>query len=134
MAIERFEDIDAWKEARVLTQMVYRVSRERRFARDFKLVDQIRSAASSVMNNIAEGFDSQSDKEFIKFLTYARRSATEVQSELYIALDQDYITSADFETIYQQATKTKKLINGFIRYLKTSPAQVTKDQRPRTTD
>ncbi|MBM4467790.1 MAG: four helix bundle protein, partial [Chloroflexi bacterium] len=56
--------------------------------------------------------------EFIQFLTYARRSATEVQSELYIALDQEYIALADFETIYQQATKTKKLINGFIRYLR----------------
>jgi len=127
MAIERFEDIDAWKEARVLTQMVYRVSRGERFARDFKLVNQICSAASSVMNNIAEGFDSQSDKEFIHFLTYARRSATEVQSELYIALDQEYIVLADFETIYQQATKTKKLINGFIRYLRTSPTKETKD-------
>jgi len=127
MAIERFEDIDAWKEARILTQMVYRVSRGERFARDFKPVNQIHSAASSVMNNVAEGFDCQSDKEFIHFLTYARRSATEVQSELYIALDQEYIALADFETIYQQATTTKKLINGFIRYLRTSPTKATKD-------
>lgn len=119
-AIERFEDIEAWKEARVLTQMVYQVSGKGNFARDSRLRNQIRGASGSVMHNIAEGFDAQSDQEFVRFLVYARRSATEVQSALYIALDQNYISQADFNMIYDQATKVKKLINGFIRYLNRS--------------
>lgn len=87
MKIERFEDIKGWQEARVLANMVYDVSDSGPFARDFGLRDQIRKAAGSTMHNIAEGFDAGSDAEFIRFLKYARRSASEVQSQLYIALD-----------------------------------------------
>jgi len=120
MKIERFEDIRAWQEARVLTNMVYDVSNSDSFARDFGLRDQIREAAGSTMHNIAEGFDAGSDVEFIRFLKYARRSASEVQSQLYIALDRHYITQAQFQRIYDQATSVKKLINAFIGYLKKS--------------
>lgn len=116
--IERFEDIRAWQGARVLAQMVYEVSGQGAFARDFGLRDQIREAAGSAMHNIAEGFDAGADNEFVRFLRYARRSATEVQSELYIALDQSYITSERFQQIYDKATQVKKLINGFIGYLR----------------
>ena len=133
MKIERFEDIQAWQEARVLTQMVYAVSTKGRFAQDRRLASQIQAAAGSVMNNIAEGFDAQSDKEFIRFLIYARRSATEVQSELYIALDQQYITDEEFTAIYEKATEAKRLINGFIRYLRQSPQQAQRTTRPKTT-
>lgn len=70
------------------------------------------------MANIAEGFDGRSTQEFIRFLGYAFRSATEVQSHLYVALDQDYLVKDEFANLYQQAVETKKLINGFIRYLK----------------
>lgn len=120
MKIERFEDIEGWQEARVLAQMVYTVSSKGRFARDFRLRGQIEDAAVSVMANIAEGFDSGSDAEFIRFLGYARRSASEVQSHLYIALDRGYVTEEEFEAIYQKAVQVKKLINGFIRYLRQS--------------
>jgi len=116
--IKRFEDIRAWQEARVLTQMVYESSGQGDFGRDFGLRDQIREAAGSVMHNIAEGYDAGSDDEFVRFLRYARRSATEVQSELYIALDQSYITSERFQQIYDKATQVTKLINGFIGYLR----------------
>ena len=68
--------------------------------------------------NIAEGFDRQSKREFIKFLYYASGSASEVQSHLYVALDQNYITGEAFEETYKQAQKTKSLVNGFIKYLK----------------
>ena len=115
--IERFEDIRAWQEARVLAQMVYETSGQGAFARDFGLRDQIRDAAGSVMHNIAEGFDAGSDNEFVRFLRYARRSATEIQSQLYIALDQSYISSERFQQVYDKATHVKKLINGFIGYL-----------------
>lgn len=117
--IERFEDIRAWQEAPVLTQMVYEVSTRDTFARDFRLRGQIQGAAGSVMHNIAEGFDSGSDREFIRFLIYARRSATEVQSQLYIALDQGYLHNSN-SLRSNKATEVKKLINGFIGYLRSS--------------
>jgi len=120
MAIERFEEIKAWQRARELTKQIYEVSRTGGFARDFGLRDQIRAAAGSVMHNIAEGFDAGSDLEFIRFLGYARRSATEVQSQLYVALDQEYISPAQFEKAYDLAEQCKKLINGFIAYLRGS--------------
>ncbi len=120
MKIERFEDIEGWQEARVLAQMVYEVSSKGQFARDFRLRRQIEDAAASVMANIAEGFDAGSDAEFIRFLGYARRSASEVQSHLYIALDRDYVAEENFDAIYQKAVQAKKLINGFIRYLRQS--------------
>jgi len=121
MAIERFEDIKAWQRARELTREVYAVSAKGNFARDFGLRDQVRKAAGSVMHNIAEGFDAGSDSEFVRFLSYARRSATEVQSQLYIAIDQGYISQEQFDGIYDLAEQCKKLINGFIRYLRQSP-------------
>jgi len=117
VAIERFEDIQAWQSARELTQTVYTVSTQGAFARDFRLCDQIQGSAISVMSNIAEGFDARTDREFIRFLGYARRSATELQSQLYIAIDQNYINQKKFDHIYTQAIKTKSLIGGFIRYL-----------------
>jgi len=125
MRIERFEDIEGWQEARVLARMVYEVSSKGQFARDFRLRGQIEDAAISVMANIAEGFDAGSDAEFIRFLGYARRSASEVQSHLYIALDRGYVSNEKFEAIYQKAVQVKKLINGFIRYLRQSQAKPT---------
>ena len=130
MKIEQFEDIEGWQEARVLARMVFAVSNKGQFARDFRLRRQIEDAAASVMANIAEGFDAGSDAEFIRFLGYARRSASEVQSHLYIALDRGYVTKEEFGPIYQKATQAKKLINGFVRYLRKSQ---TKTTRPTTT-
>jgi four helix bundle protein len=120
MKIERFEDIQGWQKARELTRVVYGVTKEGAFARDLYLRDQIRDAAGSVMANIAEGFDAGSDAEFIRFLRYARRSASEVQSHLYIALDQGYIARAQFDEIYETAAEARRLIGGFIRYLQSS--------------
>ena len=119
MAIERFEDIEAWQAARNLTQGIYRTTGGPSFSKDFGLRDQVQRAAVSVMANISEGFDANSDDEFIHFLRYALRSATEVQSHLYVAADQGYISGEDFTQLYDQATEAKKLIAGFIRYLKT---------------
>lgn len=118
MKIERFEDVKAWKEARTLTKLVYEISNDGSFASDFGLRDQIRRAAGSVMHNIAEGFDAGSDSEFVRFLKYARRSASEVQSQLYIASDQEYISAKQFDRLYGQASSTKRLINAFIAYLR----------------
>jgi four helix bundle protein len=118
MTIKRFEDLKTWQAARTLVSQVYNASNDGPFGQDFGLRDQIRRAAGSTMHNIAEGFDAGSDAEFIRFLKYTRRSASEVQSQLYIALDQQYLTASQFENIYNQATQVKKLINSFIRYLR----------------
>jgi len=90
------------------------------FRRDVRLRNQIQGAAGSVMHNIAEGFDAGTDAEFIRFLTYARRSASEVQSQLYLALDRGYITERNLHDTYALATETKRLINGLIAYLRRS--------------
>ena len=91
MKIERFEDIEAWQLARELARKVYGLTKKTNFAGDFGLKGQIQDAAGSSMHNIAEGFDSETNPEFVRFLRYAKRSCTEVQSELYVALDQQYI-------------------------------------------
>jgi four helix bundle protein len=118
MKIEIFEDIEAWQLARVLTQKVYRLTKKAKFAHDHGLKRQIQDAAGSSMHNIAEGFDSETNAEFIRFLRYAKRSCTEVQSELYVALDENYISQTEFDDVYQQAAQTRAATHGFIRYLK----------------
>ena len=118
MRIQRFEDIEAWKAARKLTRQVYSMSTRELFAKDFGLAGQMQRATVSVMSNIAEGFDSGSKLEFIRFLGYARRSASEVQSHLDVALDQEYIDQQEFSSVYEQAASTRKLISAFVRYLR----------------
>jgi four helix bundle protein len=119
MKIERFEDIEGWQLARELAFKVYSLTKKTKFARDFGLKRQIQDAAGSSMHNIAEGFDSETNPEFIRFLRYAKRSCTEVQSELYMALDQQYITNAEFHDVYDHAGRTRAVIRGFIKYLIT---------------
>ena len=115
--IQRFEDIQAWQEARALVKMIYQLTNKDKFSKDFGMKDQIRRASVSVMNNIAEGFDCESKAEFARFLGIARRSAVEVQSLLYAAMDVDYIDQAEFDAHYEQARKAKALIGGFKRSL-----------------
>ncbi|MCB9422479.1 MAG: four helix bundle protein [Ardenticatenaceae bacterium] len=115
--IERFEDLKSWQKARGLANLIYDFSEDGGFAKDFELRNQIRSAAGSSMHNIAEGFDAGTDAEFVRFLKIARRSASEVQSQLYLALDRKYITEDQRQTAYKTATEVKRLINGFIGYL-----------------
>jgi len=117
MKIEQFEDIEAWQLAWELTFKVYDLTKKPRFARDFGLKRQIQDAAGSSMHNIAEGFDSETNPEFVRFLRYAKRSCTEAQSELYVALDQQYITEAEFQDVYNFAARTRAAIRGFIKYL-----------------
>lgn len=115
--IERFEDIQAWQEARELAKAIYRVSATGQWAKDFALRDQIRRAAISVMSNIAEGFDRQGDAEFGRFLPIAKGSASEVKSQLYVALDQGYIEEASFNVLYESCDKVVRFLGGFVRYL-----------------
>ena len=120
MKIERFEDLECWQQTRVLVNMVYSaINNSSGFKKDYRLVDQITGAAVSVMNNIVEGWASQSNAEFIRFLTYSRRSSAEVQNCAYVALDQHYISENSFKEIYDQALKAMKIIDGLLRYLRS---------------
>ncbi|MCX6844511.1 MAG: four helix bundle protein [candidate division WOR-3 bacterium] len=115
--IERFEDIEAWKNARELVKQVYQVTRKAGFARDFGLRDQIQRAAVSVMSNIAEGFERGSNKEFKQFLFIARGSAGEVRSLAYAARDLEYLDDPEFRVISDAATTVSKQVASFIHYL-----------------
>ena len=118
--IKNFEDLQAWQKARELAGYIYGLARKEKFSRDFGLRSQICEAAGSVMHNIAEGFESGTDPEFARFLKMARRSAAEVQSELYLALDCGYITQEELKEGYTLAVDAKKLINGMMSYLRKS--------------
>jgi four helix bundle protein len=117
---KRFEEMHAWRSARELVRLVYEVTKQPDFNRDFALRDQIRRSVISVMSNIAEGFGSGTDAEFIRFLGYARRSVSEAQSQLYAALDQNYISSEIFDEIYAKANITERQVNALIGYLARS--------------
>ena len=130
MKLTRFEDLVCWQEARKLANMVFALTDLAPFKGRFRLIDQMTGAAISVMNNIVEGFDSQSNAEFIKFLGYSRRSASEVQTCLYVALDNRLSTQDQFDDIYQQAEKTRKMIDGFLRYLRTHRRRQAKQAQP----
>ena len=113
--------------ARNLSRFIYSVVKKGRFTRDYGLKDQVCKASVSIMANIAEGFDSGSRAEFARFLSYAQRSCSELQSEIYVALDQDYITQEEFDGIYSLASKAKSKAGAFIKYLK----QRTKNEKPK---
>ena len=130
MKIKNFEEIESWKNARNLANDIYRVSSIKNFKNDFNLIDQIRRASISVMSNIAEGFDSGSIKSFVNFLNYSYRSASEVQSLLYITRDLNYISENEFETLMSKSQDTKNLIGGFIKYL--NPQELNQALRTKT--
>lgn len=117
MRIEKFEDIEAWKEARNLVKNIYECFKD---SKDFSFREQIQRAAISIMSNIAEGFDRGSNKEFIQFLIIARASVSEVKSLSYAAFDIGFISEERFTDIIDSCFKLTNLINGFIRYLKNS--------------
>jgi len=123
--IQRFEDIEAWKKARILCQYIYTITKRELFVHDFRFRDQLRASGGSVMDNIAEGFERGGTKEFINFLRYAKGSTGEVRSQLYRAFDQEYITEDEFKELYQRADSISKMIKGFMKYLKTTPIRGT---------
>lgn len=114
---KRFEDIQAWQKAREVAGSVYRVTKNGHFAKDFGLRDQIRRASVSIMANIAEGFARRTDKDFAYFLNISRSSAAEVQSHLYVALDEGYIDEQEFKEIYSGVEETSKMIFGLVKHL-----------------
>lgn len=116
--IQNFEDLNAWKKARELCDAIGEIIKNEGFKKDWSLLDQINRSSGSTMDNIAEGFDRNSNKEFRQFLFIARSSASEVKSQLYRALDRKYITQEDFEKTFKLANDTSNLIGGFLNYLR----------------
>jgi len=123
--IERFEDLIAWQKARVLTSEIYKVTQDGRFARDFGLTGQIQRASVSIMSNIAEGFERGSKKEFHYFLSVAKGSCAEVRSQLYVALDVNYLESDQFTRLLQQAEEVARIIGGLRASLERQIAHKT---------
>jgi len=117
---ERFEDIEAWQEARKLTRCVYAITRQGDFARDFELRGQIRRASASIMSNIAEGFDRDGGREFIQFLAISKGSTAEVRSQLYVALDAGYLNEADFRALNDDCLRIGRMLAGLMSYLRNS--------------
>ena len=115
-----FEEINSWQKARQFNKRVYEITDNQNFKRDFDLVRQIRRASISISSNIAEGFERNTDKEFIHFLYIAKASAGEVRSQLYLASDLNYIEKVEFEELFKNVSDISKLISGFIKYLNDS--------------
>ena len=117
-AARRFEDLAFWQQARELTRVIYALTQKDGFAKDYGLKDQVQRAAVSVMSNIAEGFSRGTNVEFLQFLFIAKGSLSEVQSQLYVALDLAYITQDEFRQVYAKADHVAKTMNAFIQSVK----------------
>lgn len=118
--VEKFEDLIAWKKARMFAHEIYELTCLEKFSRDFSLVDQIRRSSGSVMDNIAEGFSRGGNKEFIHFLFIATGSLSETKSQLYRAFDRKYINEDILQEKLYKADELGKIIGGLISYLHKS--------------
>lgn len=119
--IEKFEDIEVWKKARILDNKIFSLVKEfPSLAKDFKLKDQMLASSGSIMDNIAEGFERGGNKEFRQFLSISKGSSGELRSQLYRSLDRKYISAEKFEDCYSLSNEIGKMIKGFMDYLKES--------------
>ncbi len=119
MKITRFEDLQIWKLSLKITKEVYDLTSKKEFSKDFGLRDQIRRAIISVSSNMVEGFEKNNNNEFIRFLKMSKGSVGEVRNQLHIALAVSYITSREFDHIYEETELLNKQLGGFISYLET---------------
>ena len=119
--ITRFEEIEAWKTAREMTRMIYALTEQGQFAKDFGLKNQIQRASVSVMSNIAEGYESRTQAQFLEYLGRSKASAGEVRCQLYIAIDLKYLTEAQFNEVFDLADKSSRQLARFMGYLETHP-------------
>ena len=134
MTIKRFEDIEGWQMARKLCQEVFRISSTTTLDRDYGLKDQMSRSSGSIMDNIAEGFDSGTNPEFARFLQFSKRSCSELQSQLYRCLDRGHMTVETFDSLYAATAQTRGKIGALIQYVTTHPRPVpkTKSNSPKS--
>jgi four helix bundle protein len=118
MKVQKFEDLNVYQRARDLTNRIYELTRDEKFARDFSLVNQIRRAAVSVMSNIAEGFERGTNAEFVQFLYVAKGSSGEVRAQLTVALDQKYISTNDYVELTDLCRRINGMLTNLINYLR----------------
>ena len=117
--VTKFEDLKCWQLARELVMLVFQACEEGKLAKDFETRGQIKRAALSVMNNIAEGFGRFGNKDFIRFLDISQSSAIEVKSITYALEDMNYLSQTRINLIREKAEETKNTTLAFIRYLRT---------------
>jgi four helix bundle protein len=120
MKIEKFEDIKVWQDSRCFVNQIYKIIGESKIKNDYTLKDQIQGAALSIMNNIAEGFERNNNKEYIRFLQYSKASAGEVRSMLLLAKDLNYITQEQFTGVYEDSLNLGSQLSNFMKYLRTN--------------
>jgi four helix bundle protein len=120
MKIDRFEDLEIWKDARDLCKYVFELTSKEFFNKDFKFRDQIRASAGSVMDNIAEGFERGGNKEFAQFLYISKGSCGETRSQGYRASDFKYINEAELNHLIESTVKLSTKIANLLKYLKES--------------
>jgi len=120
MTIKTFEELEIWQLSRDLCILIKNLTDKPEFCNDFKFRDQIRASSGSIMDNIAEGFERDGNKEFLQFLSIAKGSNGEVRSQSYRAIDYGYITENEFEEILERTETLGKKIGGFRNYLKAS--------------
>ncbi|WP_423126295.1 four helix bundle protein [Gaoshiqia sp. Z1-71] len=118
--IERFEDLKVWQASREFCKLIHQFTLKEAFSKDFKLISQIKSSSGSVMDNIAEGYERDGNKEFGQFLSVSKGSCGESRSQLYRAMDNGYISKQEFDQAYMQALEINKMLSGFMSYLKES--------------
>ncbi len=126
-----FEDLEVWKLSRILTNRIYALSNDGRFAKDYDLKSQIRRAVVSVMSNIAEGYERGGNQEFIQFLSIAKASCGEVRSQLYVARDQGYVAGEECDRLIDAFKKLSIMLNNFMESLKGSPYKGAKYKMPK---
>ena len=115
--IRTFEDIESWKITREICTVIGKHIDEGKFKKNFRLIDQMEGSSGSIMDNIAEGFERGTRAEFIQFLGFAKGSAGEFRSQLYRALDRNYISQNEFQTLFTQIIHLSSLLQKFIEYL-----------------
>ena len=118
--VKQFEDLEIWKLSRILCNDINTVANNTGLRKDYRLYNQIDGSSGSVMDNIAEGFERNGNREFIQFLSIAKASCGETRSQLYRVFDRNYINEKDFNKLKEQALVLSKMIGGFINYLKKS--------------
>ena len=128
--IKRFEDLDVWKESRVLNKIIGSLIHEKKFEHNFRLINQIEGSSGSIMDNIAEGFERGTRAEFIQFLGYSKGSCGELRSQLYRALDRNYLVKDQFDDLLKLVSRISAMLHGLILYLQKTKINGLRKNNP----